>query len=335
MDRVDYESLVIQDLLNSHTRGELNITPWYQRRAVWKQSQKAYLINTVLEKKPVPSLYIRHTLDLTQEMSIKEVVDGQQRVRCIIEYKADEFASSHPSHKTPVKFSQLKPAERKRFLLTPLSVGYLVDATDEDVIEIFARINSVAKTLNPQEKRNAERSGLFRDFTLRQAVQRLPFWRTYGVFTDNDISRMAEVQFISDLVMNLCEGLQDFSAKRLDRYYDEHEQALPNAAHIQARLDRAFEALAGTSPDILKGSVFARPQVLFSLILVMDRKKVYDPRIIENCIQRLDERVEAVRSADNPSALTTIEYESFSSGNMHRIKFRKPRNKLITATLRK
>lgn len=335
MDRVDYESVVIQDLLNSYSRGELNITPWYQRRAVWKRSQKAYLINTILENKPVPSLYIRHTLDLAQEKSIKEVVDGQQRVRCIIEYKSDEFASSHPLHKNAVKFSQLNPSERRKFLLTPLSVGYLVDATDEDVIEIFARINSVAKTLNPQEKRNAERSGAFRDFCLRQAVQRLPFWRTYAVFTDNDISRMAEVQFISDLVMNLCEGLQDFSAKRLDDYYGRYEEHIPDAAHIQERLDRAFEALAATKPEVLRGSVFARPQVLFSLILVMDRKKIYDPRAIERCVQVLDERVEAVRSSDNPTALKTIDYEAFTSGNMHRIRLREPRDKLIAAKLRK
>ena len=95
MDRVDYESVVIQDLLNFHSRKELNVSPWYQRRAVWNRPQKAYLINTVHENKPVPSIYIRHTIDLEREQSIKEVVDGQQRVRCFIEYKDNEFSSPH------------------------------------------------------------------------------------------------------------------------------------------------------------------------------------------------------------------------------------------------
>ena len=77
MDRVDYESVVIQDLLNFYSRDELNISPWYQRRAVWNRPQKAYLINTVHENKPVPSIYIRHTIDLEHERSVKEVVDGE------------------------------------------------------------------------------------------------------------------------------------------------------------------------------------------------------------------------------------------------------------------
>ena len=34
MERVDYESLIIQDLLNFYDDRSLNIEPWYQRRSV-------------------------------------------------------------------------------------------------------------------------------------------------------------------------------------------------------------------------------------------------------------------------------------------------------------
>lgn len=56
MDRVDYQTHVIQDILNLARLDELNLSPWYQRRSVWNRPQKAYLINTILEKQPVPSL---------------------------------------------------------------------------------------------------------------------------------------------------------------------------------------------------------------------------------------------------------------------------------------
>src|SRR6266540_538206 len=98
-----------------------------QRRAVWNRPQKAYLINTIFEGKPVPSIYIRHTLDLESEKSVKEVVDGQQRVRCLLEYRADEFAAPHPSHPRGVKYSGMTRTEREKFLLTALSVGYLIN----------------------------------------------------------------------------------------------------------------------------------------------------------------------------------------------------------------
>lgn len=55
MDRVDYQSLIVQDLINWYDAKELNLNPWYQRRAVWKNAQKSYLINTLLEDKPIPS----------------------------------------------------------------------------------------------------------------------------------------------------------------------------------------------------------------------------------------------------------------------------------------
>lgn len=329
VERVDYESVVVQDLLNFHSRGELNISPWYQRRSVWKVTQKAYLINTIHERKPVPSVYIRHTIDLENEKSIKEVVDGQQRIRCLIEYRDDIFAASHPAHRNPVRFSTLEPAQKRQFLLTSISVGYLVGAEDRDVIEIFARINSVAKTLNPQEKRNAQYSGAFKQFCLNESIDRLPIWRTYGIFTDNDISRMIEVQFVSDLVVNLLGGLQDFSAKTIDSYYERYDEQFPNEDELKLRLERLFSVIVDIPVDLLKGTVFARPQVLFSLLLVIDDLRTVPHDRIKACITDLDAKIEAVRSGDFPDAVRTDVYEAFTTGNMHRIRFRRKRAEVI------
>ncbi len=44
MDRVQYEAIVIQELVNLHKENKLNINPWYQRRSVWNVNQKSYLI---------------------------------------------------------------------------------------------------------------------------------------------------------------------------------------------------------------------------------------------------------------------------------------------------
>lgn len=333
MERVDYESVVVQDLLNFNSRGELNINPWYQRRSVWKVTQKAYLINTIHERKPVPSVYIRHTIDLENEKSIKEVVDGQQRLRCLIEYRDDAFAASHPAHRRPVRFSGLEPTQKRQFLLTSISVGYLVGAEDRDVIEIFARINSVSKTLNPQEKRNAQYSGAFKQFCLNESIDRLPIWRTYGIFTDNDISRMVEVQFVSDLVVNLLGGLQDFSASTLDSYYERYDDEFTNEDELKLRLERLFAVIVEIPIDLLKGTIFARPQVLFSLLLVLDDLRSVPHDKVKECITDLDAKVGAVRSGEVPDAVRTDVYEAFSSGNMHRIRFRQKRDDIIRGYL--
>jgi hypothetical protein len=335
MNRVDYESWILQDILNAFDRKELNLTPWYQRRAVWTRPQQAFLINTIHENKPVPSIYVRHQIDLDSEQTIKEVVDGQQRIRCVLEYRQGAFAARHPMHKKPVSYAELSKSERVAFLQTALSVGYLINASDGDVIEIFARINSVAKTLNPQEKRNSQYGGAFKQFCLSESIERLPFWRENAIFTDGAISRMAEVQFISDLVMNLCGGLQDFSATRLNDFYAKHETDFLPAQDIKSRLERVFSILLTLSPGLLKRTVFSLPQVLFSAMLVLDGlPQAPSVTSLEQCISDIDARIDAVRTAQNPSAMTTDVYAAFTTGNMHRIRARRLRRDAIARYLR-
>jgi hypothetical protein len=41
MERVEYQPLGIQDLINLNKSGDLDLNPWYQRRSVWTPPQKA------------------------------------------------------------------------------------------------------------------------------------------------------------------------------------------------------------------------------------------------------------------------------------------------------
>jgi hypothetical protein len=335
MERVDYESLIIQDLLNFHRDESLDINPWYQRRSVWSEPQKAYLVNTIFERKPVPSIYIRHQIDIDAEKSIKEVVDGQQRIRSIISYRENEFPARHPNHRGKVRFDQLTRAEKGAFLSTALSVGYLIDATDGDVIEIFGRINSIAKTLNPQEKRNAAFSGDFKQFSLAQAALRVPFWRATGIFSAGDISRMQEVQFISDLAINMIEGLRDFSATTLSRYYKDFDADFPQADEIGDRMERVFEKLAALDPKDFSDTIFQQYQIAFSLMLVLDRlrdRNVPQARIHDTML-RIDRRVAGLQDQAELSEADTRLLDGFTGGNLHRIRTRAVRDAVLTEAL--
>jgi hypothetical protein len=269
MDRVEYEKLIVQDLLNLFKNAELDLNPWYQRRSVWTQPQKAYLINTLFEKKPIPSLYIRHSLDIEAERSIREVVDGQQRIRAILEYVDDSFATRHPKYSKRIKYSQLKRSEVESFKLTSLAVGYLLGATDEDVIEIFGRLNSVAKTLNAQEKRNARFSGEYKQFCLQQAAKRVVLWRDLRLFTANEIARMEEVQFVSDITLNFLNGLSDYSAVRLDKIYAQFDEDFPKRTEMEEQFEHVFSQIVGLKPESVRDTVFSRPPLFFSLCLVL------------------------------------------------------------------
>ncbi|HVW13406.1 MAG TPA: DUF262 domain-containing protein [Mucilaginibacter sp.] len=329
MDRVDYQSLVIQDIINLEKKGELNLTPWYQRRSVWSNPQKSYLINTLFEKKPLPSLYIRHSLDLEKAISIKEIVDGQQRTRAIIDFCKDLYSARHPNHKQLIKFSDLSKVEIQDFLLTAIPVGYLLGATDSDVIDIFARINSVAKTLNDQEKRNAQFSGEFKQFSVHQSVSRTEFWKEYKIFSANDIARMAEVQFISDTAINLIEGLMDFSQPRLNSYYKEKDENFPEMEETDRRYDAVFDTLVSLNPRSIKDTIFNRQPIFFSLIIAIDglsKKKISD---IEKGLVEIDNRYNSDKPV-NERSKEDADFYNACSASTQRLSNREIRNNYIS-----
>jgi len=295
MDRVDYQTIVIQDLINLKKSEELDLNPWYQRRSVWSYAQKSYLINTLLEQKPIPAIYIRHSLDLEKGKSIKEIVDGQQRCRSIIGFALDEFTSRHPNYKNKVKFSQFNKEERQKYLLTSIPVGYLLGASDEDVIDIFGRINSISKSLNDQEKRNAAFSGEMKQFCLKQGSSRINFWRNYGIFSANDIARMNETQFISDVVYNLINGLSDYNAKKINDIYKIYDDRFEQAEAIAQRLDNIFDIIVALPPERISDTIFNRSPILFSLFIIIDS---INPSVkkLESAILKIDA---AYNSDDN------------------------------------
>ncbi len=332
MDRVDYESLVIQDLLTLHRQNSLNLTPWYQRRSVWSDPQKSYLINTIFSGKPVPSVYMRHILDLARETTIKEVVDGQQRIRAVLDFKDDAFSFRHPGTMKKVKYSDLTKAEQIGFLMTKLSVGYLIGANDGDVIDIFGRINSVSKSLNDQEKRNAQFSGDFKQFCLSESSKRIEALKEFSLFSATDISRMEEVKFISELTLNLVKGVSDGSATAINRIYEEYDSDFPDWKKTSSRIDKVFGFIGSMNNVKIQDTIFKRPPLFLSLFLVLDRVGSITSAKLEKAVVEIDRRFNSdVPISDRPKKDSDFYLASTSS--TQRIAQRKVRDKYISSFL--
>lgn len=326
MERVNYEKNTVQDLLNFYKADELELNPWYQRRAVWTDQQKSYLINTFFEQKPVPTIYIRHTLDLEKEKSLREVVDGQQRLRSIIDYRNGEFAARHPKYTVKKFFNELKPVDKEAFLMTSLSVGYLIGAEEPDVIEIFGRINSVSKTLNAQEKRSAQFSGEFKQFTIRTSSQLLPVWRSRDVFSATQISRMVEVEFIADLTMNLLKGIQDFSPARLTNFYKLNDVVFEQESEAESLISSIFSLINAMDPKIIKDTIFSRAPLMFSLCMILKDNLNIAPNKLSSIILKIDN---LVVSEDIEHDQKTLTFLKAISSSTQRIASRRQRDAFI------
>src|ERR1017187_1035312 len=75
-----------EDFLLWQANDALEITPKFQRRSVWRTPARSYFIDTILRGMTVPPLYLRMTQNKTKTKAIRQVVDGQQRVRSVLDF---------------------------------------------------------------------------------------------------------------------------------------------------------------------------------------------------------------------------------------------------------
>jgi len=131
--------------------------PAYQRGSVWSKKQKQLLIDTVLRDLDIPKFYLRAVNDDKYEW---EVVDGQQRLRAIWEFKRNEYKLSKeadPMGETEVvnlTYAELPEYLKDKFDSYALDLVILEDASLDEVEEMFVRLQN-GSTLKAAEKRNA------------------------------------------------------------------------------------------------------------------------------------------------------------------------------------
>src|SRR5712692_5961883 len=114
---------------DQYRTGRLELRPPFQRKPVWTDKQRSFLIESILMDIPIPEVYVQVTQgdDGTEQYG---VVDGQQRLRTILQFvgierDADqegedvnrfalEALKATSAHKDRV-FADLTTEERKRF----------------------------------------------------------------------------------------------------------------------------------------------------------------------------------------------------------------------------
>lgn len=271
----------ISDFLSWQREGSLKLNPDFQRRSVWKPDAKSFFLDTVVRGLPAPIIYLRQRVDLQTQRTVREVVDGQQRLRTIFTYidpaliadfdsERDAFVVKeiHNRDLAGKTFRKLTPHLQERLLSYEFSTHVLpIDVEDGQVLEIFARLNSTGVKLNHQELRNAEYFGEFKTVIYTLALEQLDRWRRWGVFTDDQLSRMSEVEFTSDVALNMMRGLTGRTQKRIDDIYEEYDEAFSGRTELQRRFRLSMDAIDEVLGSDIRDSVF-KSQVYFFTLFV-------------------------------------------------------------------
>lgn len=259
----------INDFREWDERGELVLAPEFQRRKVWGSKARSYLIDTILNGFPIPAIHVRQQINLKTKKTIREVVDGQQRLGAILDYLKDKFSvmKVHDEKYRGLTFSELPPELRERFLEYDLFVDYLVGATDSDVLEVFARINSYTIVLNEQEKINAKFNGKFKQIVFQLGREHLEFWRRNRILSNYGIMRMKEAELATDLVIAMIDGIQD--RKRIRTYYAKYDDEFAQEETVAPRFKRIVDIIAEIFGDKLLESSFHSATLFYSLFCAL------------------------------------------------------------------
>lgn len=266
MKNFDTRTYSISDFLEWEKNGLLELSPDFQRRSVWSEKGKSYLIDTIMRGKPIPKIII--TQKLQGSRNVRVVVDGQQRLRAILSFYNGDFKISKAHHKELSKHNYLTLSEdlQKEFLKYELGVDVLFDLPYEDILDIFARINSYTVELDKQEIFNAKYLGYFKQTAYKLGFKYVNYLISGGIITKTKVARMAEADLASDLLVALTDSVQ--TNKNIESFYKEYEDKQGNLEEMEKRFDKIMSYI-GTiyKPDELKGTNWSRIHLFYSLFV--------------------------------------------------------------------
>ncbi len=189
---VDHLDLSVREIAAMVARGELVMSPEYQRFFRWKVEDESRLVESLILGLPVPPIFVASNPD-----GKWEIVDGLQRVSTLVHFVAgspdheavatDRLALVAKSERlklaglsklstlNDLTYDELPGPVRLRFARAFLRVTALSDKSDETVrFELFERLNTGGIRLTHQEVRFCVFRGEFAKF-LREMAGRDAF----------------------------------------------------------------------------------------------------------------------------------------------------------------
>ncbi|HVW82527.1 MAG TPA: DUF262 domain-containing protein [Candidatus Paceibacterota bacterium] len=234
-------------------KGNLILDPKYQRNPIWSIGQKCFLIDSLISGSPIPQVFINiktKTVSKVRQTDY-EVVDGQQRLRAILEFMEDQYplikttAKSYPvsgiyAPHIGKKYSELPSELQDAIWNYPLAVQELRDWTDVEIRALFRRLNYVVEKLNKQELRHSQYFGEF--VIAAEELSKDPFWDEIDFFSRHDSQRMKDVEFVSELLVLLMDGPQE-GQSTLDRFYADYDVLFPKKKNYLSKFHQTLRSL--------------------------------------------------------------------------------------------
>ena len=260
----------VQEAYREFRSGNFRVNRRYQRKLVWTLAEKRSLVDSVLLGYPIPLILLTYrTLDDGTKQF--EILDGMQRLDALFSFienrydfngryfdvnqlsRAKQLAEQGEFSSVTDEDRLLSPEQCANYLDYTFAVTEFPGTSQEDINEIFGRINSYGRQLSAQERRQAGVVTSFATLVRELAAEirgdvssesldlaHMPsvsidvsgeapsygvkadetFWCKQGILRRNQLRDSEDEQIIADLAITILEKEPfAFSGNSLDQYY--------------------------------------------------------------------------------------------------------------------
>ena len=208
----------------------VDYSPDFQRRYVWSEKQKVYLIDTLINDFSVPKVYVRQILDEKTNANKYQIIDGQQRLTTIMNFINGKFPLTKKKHPKPEYFDEsldgkyfndLDLSHKQKILNFSISVD-LIEGSKQEIIEMFLRLNLSNTTLNKQEILNSQYFGDFKLLVEKISEEFIEDFLEDKILRPASIKRMSDFHLVSMLLVAQLYGITD-KDKRVSKTYSDYD----------------------------------------------------------------------------------------------------------------
>lgn len=159
----------IQSIYSWYKEDKLYVNRRYQRKLVWTQDEKQRLIESILKRYPIPAIFVAER----EEAGTYEIIDGLQRLHAIVSFIETSFPDldgrffnleHFPTAKSRADSGGFDPTQSESLidqgqvttiLDYTLALSVMRNATEDEINDVFDRINTYGHRLSDQERRQA------------------------------------------------------------------------------------------------------------------------------------------------------------------------------------
>lgn len=217
--KVEQTNWKVKDLIDR--KEKIDLSPEWQRGPAWKSPRQVLLIDSILRGMDIPKIYFRK---LGHKLHDYDAVDGQQRLRAIWSFHADEIVLRYSEPLRPIgneeiegrKFSELSKTLRDRFENFTVSIGEITVSRPDEIRNLFARLQ-MGVSLNPAELRNAM------DGPLRYSIDSTARLHQFFNYCKISSDRFKHLDYAAHIyAMAAYEGKRDIKAPDLRNMISEY-----------------------------------------------------------------------------------------------------------------